>query len=111
MIKANFYLQSILCGLAVALGVSSFIATDLVFWLMCLALVLGITQYLTSFTLMFIAGTPTSLSAWHFVLSTAYLFSVAFWAESIKIMAIAMPAGLAVLFWYVSFQMFKARRL
>ncbi|WP_416865782.1 MAG: hypothetical protein ACMVP2_26125 [Imperialibacter sp.] len=111
MIRFNFFLQSVLCGLAVLLGMAQLAFGESVYWLLILALPLGVTQFLASIQLAASAQHRSKPGLVHTTVSTLYLVTVMFWGDNAPVLIIAIPACLAVLFWYVSFQAYRQTQL
>jgi len=108
MIRFNFYLQSVLCGIGLILGLMTLKWEVAFYCLLYLLIPIGFTQYLGGLILLIIEKTRTPLVIGYFFGATLTLF-ILFNSGKLNLLWV-LPPMLAILYWYISFQLLKQSR-
>lgn len=112
MRKLNFRIQSIFIGLAFIMGIAAIMKIEEVFFcLLWFQLFVGIVQMIVALKLISMKRTRTLLL--EIYLASSIIFLVLFFGSMDEMMQLAryafviVPWCLAVLFWYISYELYK----
>ncbi len=116
MTQLNFFLQSLLMGLAIILAVAAMGDRLYLFHLLVLQFVVGVTQYLASWLMWFITGRSKSINI-YLTMATLTLFSLCSLPlfdcnnkEFVILVIFVLPWLLALFFWHISFKLYKSKK-
>lgn len=108
MIRFNFYLQSILCGVAVIFGIATAIEPrDAIYYLLYYQLLVGVVQLIACLSMLILPRLRTNLLLAYILLTILFLSMVFMGIQLIRPLFFIFPWGLALLFWYISYKAYK----
>jgi len=109
MIKFNYWLQSAIMITAIALAIAGLIENTYRAYLLYLQMFTGLLQVVASMIFNIIKRFRSALSQMHLMLASALLLflGVVKPEQGIIILVFVIPWILAVLFWYVSYKLYK----
>ena len=106
ILKFNSYLQSVIVVIAIGMSLLLFVDDELIFTLAVFQLFVGILQYVQSLLFVIFAKTRNRYGIIHLIASTIFLFIYAT-SEDTELWGMLIPWGLAVLFWYASWDLYR----
>lgn len=115
MIRLYFYLQCVLCVVAALLALPMLVGYESLVFLFYWQLLVGVVQYFASVTLALQSNYRTWAGLAHLSVSTLYLAVLIAWSETgegdlFKFLLFGFPWCLAVIHWYVSYELFLKYR-
>ena len=108
MVRINFYLQSIIIGVAIILIIAVVIDYENFFiWFAYYQMLIGFIQVLAALIFFCFPSLRTIHLKTHAILTILFFLVLAYTPFQIKWLLFTFPWVLALYFWYISFRIFK----